>query len=67
MPPFYFGAPIYNDANHMPINHPLPLMDFPEFDGSGPKVWVRNAENYFEMYFVPEHFKSGLAFYEVCW
>lgn len=61
MPQFYYGAPMYADASHMPLNHPLPFMEFPEFDGSSPKVWVRNAENYFDMYFVPEHLKSRLA------
>jgi hypothetical protein len=62
MQPFYFGYPVFpTPTGQLPVNHVVPLMEFPEFDGTSPKVWVRNAETYFELYFVPNKLKSRVA------
>ncbi|CAN6329801.1 unnamed protein product [Urochloa humidicola] len=31
----------------------LPQLDFPTFDGSFPKIWMKKCENFFEIYAVP--------------
>jgi len=32
----------------------MPKMDFPDFDGSDPKVWLDNCRDYFDLYQIPE-------------
>jgi len=32
----------------------MPKMDFPDFEGSDPKVWLDNCRDYFELYQIPE-------------
>ena len=34
--------------------HTIPKMNFPDFDGSDPKVWLDNCYSYFELYQIPE-------------
>ena len=34
--------------------HTIPKMNFPDFDGSDPKVWLDNCRSYFELYQIPE-------------
>ncbi|CAN6338981.1 unnamed protein product [Urochloa humidicola] len=33
----------------------IPQMDFPKFDGSNPRIWVRRCETYFDVYSIPPH------------
>lgn len=71
-----FALPLSNayhvDVGQLHMNHVIPLVDLPDFDGSSPKLWVKNCENYFELYAVPEfqkvriasmHFVSNAAFW----
>jgi len=44
------------------LNHALPPAEFPEFDGSCPKLWIKKCNNYFDMYGVPEFRKSRTAY-----
>ncbi|KAJ1703813.1 hypothetical protein LUZ63_003592 [Rhynchospora breviuscula] len=36
-------------------------MDFPHYDGGDPEIWKRNCEFYFEIYQVPEVYKTRMA------
>lgn len=37
-------------------SHAIPPLDFPRFDGTNPKLWVRRCENYFDVCAtIPEH------------
>lgn len=37
-------------------SYAMPQMDFPKFDGSNPKIWIKKCENFFDIYAVlPEH------------
>jgi hypothetical protein len=36
-------------------SHALPQVEFPDFDGSVPKLWIKNCESYFDVYAVPEY------------
>ncbi|CAD6339885.1 unnamed protein product [Miscanthus lutarioriparius] len=44
------------------LNHALPTVEFPEFDGSSPKLWIKKCNNYFDMYDVPDFLKSRTAY-----
>jgi hypothetical protein len=33
----------------------MPQFSFPKFDGSNPKLWIKNCETFFDIYVVPEH------------
>ena len=35
--------------------------DFPRFDGSNPKIWVKKCESYFDVYVVPTEYWVKLA------
>lgn len=59
--PFTIGSSILMDASQFLVSQALPLVEFPDFDGSSPKVWIQKCENYFEMYVVPNHLKSRIA------
>lgn len=38
------------------FSHSVPPLDFPRFDGTNPKIWIRRCENYFDICaIVPEH------------
>lgn len=36
-------------------------MDFPDFDGTSPKLWIKNCESYFDVYTVPNYLRSKIA------
>jgi hypothetical protein len=38
---------------HVNYNHPGPQPDFPKFDGSNPKLWIKRCDTYFDLYDVP--------------
>jgi hypothetical protein len=44
------------------LNHALPTMEFPDFDGSSPKLWFKKCNNYFDMYAAPDFLKSRTAY-----
>jgi hypothetical protein len=50
------------DMNQFYLNHAIPLMEFPEFDGSCPKLWIKKSNNYFDNYGVPEFRKYKTAY-----
>jgi hypothetical protein len=39
----------------------LPKIDFPRYDGGDPLEWKMNYEFYFEMYQVPEGYKTRMT------
>ncbi|XP_027174452.1 uncharacterized protein LOC113774084 [Coffea eugenioides] len=39
----------------------LPRMEFPVFDGTNPREWVRRANKYFQIYEVEEEMKTDIA------
>ncbi|KAJ4764940.1 polyprotein [Rhynchospora pubera] len=39
----------------------LPRTDFPSFDGSNPTVWKSKCESYFEIFQIPEQYRTQLA------
>jgi hypothetical protein len=52
--------------------HAIPQSEFPKFDGSNPKLWIKQAETYFDMYTIPSenwvklatiNFKGTAAFW----
>jgi hypothetical protein len=49
------------DDEKFDLNQALPQVEFPDFDGSTPKLWIRNYESYFDIYTVPEHLKVKIA------
>ncbi|WVZ71981.1 hypothetical protein U9M48_020508 [Paspalum notatum var. saurae] len=60
----YSGASVFG--------HALPQLDFPKFDGSNPKIWIKRCDTYFDVYNVPEeqwvrlatmHFTGAAAFW----
>jgi hypothetical protein len=55
------GSSTVPTATPFQFNHAIPPVDFPEFDGSCPKLWIRNCESYFDVYSVPDNIKSKLA------
>ncbi|CAN6234028.1 unnamed protein product [Urochloa humidicola] len=45
-------------VSHTPLrstafHHALPQLEFPKFDGTNPKIWVKRCETYFDVYSVP--------------
>lgn len=49
------------DEGRFNLNQALPQVDFPDFDGSTPKLWFRNCESYFDIYTVLEYLKVKIA------
>jgi hypothetical protein len=49
IPNYPTQTPLPHDLN---LGH-LPKMNFPQFDGDNPQLWITRAQNYFEMYYVP--------------
>jgi len=43
------------------FGHTLPQLEFPKFDGSNPKIWVKRCENYFDICDVPHEHWVKLA------
>ncbi|KAJ3707739.1 hypothetical protein LUZ61_011444 [Rhynchospora tenuis] len=39
----------------------LPKTEFPQFDGTNPSSWKTKCESYFEIFQVPEYYKSQMA------
>lgn len=56
-----FVHPYTSDMSYYHLNHALPPVEFPEFDGSSPKLWIKKCNNYFDIYAVPEFLKSNTA------
>ena len=52
----------FPDMAQFYLNHALPPVEFLEFDGSCPKLWIKKCNNYFDMYGVPEFRKSRTAY-----
>ncbi|KAL2490851.1 Uncharacterized protein Adt_26479 [Abeliophyllum distichum] len=46
------------------VNVKLPKIDFPYFNGDGPREWLIKANKYFQLHQVAEEFKVGIA--EMC-
>lgn len=40
---------------HSAVHAPLPDLDFPKFDGSNPRLWVKQCETFFDIYAVSPH------------
>jgi hypothetical protein len=59
---FPLGHTYTPDMAQFYLNHALPPMEFPEFDGSCPKLWIKKCNNYFDMYGVPEFCKSKTTY-----
>jgi hypothetical protein len=55
------GSSTVTIATPFQFNHATPPVDFREFDGSCPKLWIRNCESYFDVYSVLDNVKSKLA------
>ncbi|KAJ4788261.1 polyprotein [Rhynchospora pubera] len=53
-----FSKTKYSDSNHR-IN--LPRSDFPNFSGDNPSGWKSKCENYFDIFQIPEQYKSKMA------
>lgn len=43
------------------LNHAIPPVEFPDFDGSSPELWIKNCEDYFDLYSMHESRKSKIA------
>jgi len=43
------------------FGHVVPPLDFPKFDGTNPKIWVKRCETYFDIYEVPDYYRVKLA------
>ncbi|KAJ4756090.1 polyprotein [Rhynchospora pubera] len=39
----------------------LPKLEFPKFNGTDPVIWKTNCEFYFDMYQIPEEYKTRMA------
>lgn len=52
---FEFEIPVPNRSA------PYPKMDFPKFDGTNPRLWRDQCENYFEVYAVHHSLKTRFA------
>ncbi|KAL8143073.1 hypothetical protein V2J09_016105 [Rumex salicifolius] len=44
-----------------PNYNPLPKIDFPTFDGSNPRSWIRCCERYFTIFLIPKPHKFELV------
>ncbi|CAD6268797.1 unnamed protein product [Miscanthus lutarioriparius] len=43
-------------CGHHNFSHNLPQLDFPKFNGSNPKLWIKQCESYFDLYYItPEN------------
>ncbi|CAO2183142.1 unnamed protein product [Urochloa humidicola] len=61
-----------SQLSHAKMNYSIPNLDFPKFDGSNPKIWIRRCENYFDVMNVSQshwvklavmHFGGSAAFW----
>jgi hypothetical protein len=59
--PFVLGSLYHVDASQFQLNRAIPPVEFPNFDGISPKLWIKNYENYFDLYLVHESHKSKIA------
>ncbi|XP_060181956.1 uncharacterized protein LOC132611554 [Lycium barbarum] len=71
--PVFNSPPIFQNHPYTPTASPLlptpvdhtdsslknlkPKINFPEFDGTNPRGWLRKCEKFFELYHIPEHEK----------
>ncbi|KAJ3684911.1 hypothetical protein LUZ61_014075 [Rhynchospora tenuis] len=56
-----FGG--FDDNRRLGNNHRIhfPRADFPQFDGSNPFVWVSKCVSYFEIFQIPDCYKTHMA------
>jgi len=59
-PPFPFAHRDHDFASSS-RSPPFPKMEFPNFDGSNPRLWHDNCEIYFEVYAVDQSLKTKFA------
>ncbi|XP_059292482.1 uncharacterized protein LOC132045931 [Lycium ferocissimum] len=75
--PVFNSPPIFQNHPYTPTASPLlptpvdhtdsslknlkPKINFPEFDGTNPRGWLRKCEKFFELYHIPEHEKLNYA------
>jgi hypothetical protein len=54
------------------FHHAFPQLDFPKFDGTNPKLWIKQCDTYFYLYAIPPknwvklatiNFKGSAAFW----
>ena len=58
-----------NNPTDTPFNHIqgtrslsfMPKLEFPKFDGSNPRVWIKKASKYFELCKIPDEQRVDLA------
>ncbi|KAH9605981.1 hypothetical protein KSS87_012166 [Heliosperma pusillum] len=50
-----------NDGNHSRIFHLSPKLEFPVFDGSNPRIWVKKCKRYFELCKLAENQKVSMT------
>ncbi|KAH0644546.1 hypothetical protein KY284_032430 [Solanum tuberosum] len=56
-------TPIVHTSKHASTHRPLkPKINFPEFDGTNPRSWLRKCEKFFELYNIGEQEKLSYAF-----
>jgi hypothetical protein len=55
MPYFNCNAMLHVCHHAMPsgCHHAIPQSEFPKIDGSNPKLWIKQAETYFDLYTIP--------------
>ncbi|PUZ45979.1 hypothetical protein GQ55_7G007700 [Panicum hallii var. hallii] len=60
--PFSLEPPSHRDQSSMPNgHHAFSQLNFPEFDGTNPKLWIRRCETFFDVYSVAKHLWVSLA------
>lgn len=47
------------ERNHFPMG--VPKLDFPNFNGSHPREWLRKCESFFQLYQIPAEQQMDLA------
>jgi hypothetical protein len=40
-------------SGHPNFHHAMPHQDFPKFDGTSPKLWIKRCDSYFDLYDIP--------------
>lgn len=51
MNPLVFEVPAHCDPKAFAVPHNvLPNLNFPQFDGSNPRLWIKSAETYFDVF-----------------
>lgn len=63
-PPISVGLDdsVPGDRRFIPLpNSAIPNFDFPKFDGSNPRLWIKNCETYFKVYAVNSYLWGRIA------